>query len=67
MAEKHCLSRSCTEPNEALVSNGQQSIINIISKIKAKEDVLYFELEKQFSVPQIEYPLGGNSKKGRHV
>ncbi len=24
-------------------------------------------LHKEFSVPQIEYPLGGRSKKGSHV
>ncbi len=35
-----------------------------------KESVLYIVMIRdhlKFSVPQIEYPLGGSSKKGSHV
>ncbi len=30
-------------------------------------DISYSSIDLQFSVPQIEYPLGGSSKKGSHV
>ncbi len=49
MTEMFCLSKSCTKPNEALVSIGQQWFISIMSKSNVKEDGLHFELEQQLS------------------
>ncbi len=44
------------------VSDGFRGISNMCNRLSMAN-----QGEWQFSVPQIEYPLGGSSKKGSHV